>query len=205
MVIGTSRCAHVLRYLFCCRADRGFTLGEVLDHRGGVRRTGDAQRSCERPPPNRHEQTFLVGMQPSTPTRKVTRRVDDDGVDAILLAHGDHSKQFRGQLTPSTSDTRPHRSTRTAVLTRAGSRTRALDHGSVYRHDHRREKRVPANPRGTLPARSGRRERARRRCGCRFAIRSNERPVARSAPPCRSPGTAGNRAPRPAPPVPPRR
>jgi hypothetical protein len=205
MVIGTSRCAHVLRYLFCCRADRGFTFSEVLDHRGGVRRTGDAQRSCECPPPDCQVQTLLVGMQPCTPTGKTTRRVDDDGVNAISIVHGGHSNQFRGQLTRSASDTRSHRSQRALVLTRAGNRALALDHGSVYRHDHRRKKRVSATPRGRPPPRSRRRVTAQRRCGCRFANPSSGRPAARSDPPCRSPATAGSRAPPRGPPSRPRR
>ena len=76
-------------------------------------------------------------MQPSTPTRKVTGRVNDEGswctlVVTIRLGH--YPKQIYGQLSFPAPDTRPHRTFDAAVFLRGGSRILALDHGSVYRH-----------------------------------------------------------------------
>jgi len=55
----------VLRYLF----SPGWTSTEMLDHRGWVRCTGDAQRSTEGPPPQRCREATLIGVQPGTPAR----------------------------------------------------------------------------------------------------------------------------------------
>jgi hypothetical protein len=142
---------------------------EPLDHRGGVRRTGDAQRSNEGAPPDRNVQTLLVGMQPRTPPRQITRCIDRDGLRAVSVVNSGHSKQFDGQPTLPASDARTHWSLGTSMQPRAGSRTLALDHGSVYRHERRRMKRVPPTPRGQPPARPPRRVRAPRRCECRSA------------------------------------
>ncbi len=77
-------------------------------------------------------------MQPRTPTRKVTGRVNDHGAAAmtvtVVAAPGYHPKQIDGQLSLSAPDTRSHRTFDTAVHPCAGNRTLTLDHGSVYRH-----------------------------------------------------------------------
>jgi hypothetical protein len=52
---------------------------EMLDHRGGVRCTGDPQRPAERSPPNRRREAPVSGMQPGTPTRMATSGVHRDG------------------------------------------------------------------------------------------------------------------------------
>jgi hypothetical protein len=142
---------------------------EPLDHRGGVRRTGDAQRSCECPPPDCHVQALLVGVQPRTPPGKTTRCVDDDGLIAISISNSGHPKQLDGQLTLSASDARSHRPFRTLVRPHAGNRTLALDHVSLYRHWRRRKKRRPATPRARRRAESRRRVPAPHRCECRSA------------------------------------
>jgi hypothetical protein len=110
-------------------------------------------------------------MQPRTPPGQITRCVDRDGVIAISVVNSGHSKQFDGQPTFPASDTRTHWSLGTLVQPRSGNRTLALDHGSVYRHDCRRKKRVPATPRGRRRARPPRRVMAPRHCECRSASR----------------------------------
>jgi hypothetical protein len=109
-------------------------------------------------------------MQPSTPPGQVTRCVDDDGVIAISIVNSGHSKQFDSQPTLSASHARSHWSFGTFVLLGAGNRSLALDHGSVYRHDHRRKKRMPASPRARRPARPPDPVPGPRRCECRSAI-----------------------------------
>ena len=66
-------------------------------------------------------------MQPSTPPRQFSSRVNGHGILAIPVDR-DYPKQFDGQLSLSAPDTRPHRSTHASV--RHGRRL-ALDHGSV--------------------------------------------------------------------------
>jgi hypothetical protein len=70
-------------------------------------------------------------MQPGTPPRQVTCLINEDGVSAIPARHGNHAKQFDGQLSLSAPDARPHRSFGTSM--RRG-RSLALDHGLVYLH-----------------------------------------------------------------------
>ena len=70
-------------------------------------------------------------MQPCTPPRKSTRWVNGHGVFTVPGRHSHHSKQFDGQLSPSATDTCPHRSVGTSM--RRG-RNLALDHGSAYLH-----------------------------------------------------------------------
>ncbi|OBG13216.1 hypothetical protein A5765_12695 [Mycolicibacterium celeriflavum] len=68
-------------------------------------------------------------MQPRTPPRQLSRRVDGHGANTISAADSDHSKQFDGQLSFSASNAGPHRSDRfvgAASLRR--SRSLALDH-----------------------------------------------------------------------------
>ena len=76
-------------------------------------------------------------MQPSTPTRKVTGRVNDQGTWCTLVVTvrlGHYPKQINGQLSFPAPDTRPHRTFGAAMLLRGGNRILALAHGSVYRH-----------------------------------------------------------------------
>jgi len=104
----------------------------VLDHRGCVHWTGDAQRLGESPPPNRLLHALWHGMQPCTPPRQATPVVNDRGMFAVPRRHSHHSKQFGGQLSLSAPHTRPHRSTGVSVCpARSGGRRVALDHGSV--------------------------------------------------------------------------
>jgi len=75
---------------------------------------------------------LLVGMQPRTPTGKVTRCVNGDGGSAVPVVHSRYSEQFDGQLSPPASHTRPHRSDGFVGATaRMSRRSLALDHGSV--------------------------------------------------------------------------
>jgi hypothetical protein len=136
MVIGTSRCAHVLRYLFCIRAGEPVLACqgvEPLDHRGGVRCSGDAQRSAERSPSNCLAEALLVRMQPRTPPGQVTCCVNGYGARAIPVAERYDPQQFDGQLSPPASHTRSHRTDKRfiGVTARVGNRSLTLDHGSV--------------------------------------------------------------------------
>ena len=70
-------------------------------------------------------------MQPCTPPRQSTCRVNGHGVLTVPARHSHHSEQFGGQLSPTATDTRPHRSTGTSMR---GGRSLALDHGLVYLH-----------------------------------------------------------------------
>ena len=70
-------------------------------------------------------------MQPSTPPRQSTCRINGHGVFAVPDRHSHHSEQFDGQLSFSASDAGPHRSFGTSM--RRGRRL-ALDHGLVYLH-----------------------------------------------------------------------
>jgi hypothetical protein len=70
-------------------------------------------------------------MQPRTPPRQITRCVNGQDVFAIPAAHSDHSKQFDGQLSFPASDARPHWSDLEVGASARGSRSLALDHGSV--------------------------------------------------------------------------
>lgn len=111
---------------------------EVLDHRGRVRWTGDSQCSYKGPPSKRFLQALRIGMQPRTPTRKITRCVNNDG-DAMLalvtiVGFSYHPKQIDGQLSFPAPDTRTHRTVGTAMLPCGEDRILALDHGSVYRY-----------------------------------------------------------------------
>lgn len=111
---------------------------EVLNHRGRVRWTGDTQCSYKGPPSKRFLQALRIGMQPRTPTRKITRCVNHDG-DAMLAlvvtaAISHYPKQIDGQLSSPAPDTRSHRTFGSAVLPCDGDRILALDHGSVYRY-----------------------------------------------------------------------
>jgi hypothetical protein len=124
-----------------CSVAEGIEHSDMLDGRGCVRYTGDAQRSTERSPPDRFAYAPQVGMQPGTPPRQITGNINGHGILAVPSRHSDYAKQFDGQLSPSASDASPHRS-------RIGSRSLALDHGSVYRHDFPGRTRVSA----ALPA-----------------------------------------------------
>ena len=115
-----------------------FDVLEVLDHRGRVRWTGDTQCSCKGSPSKRFLQALRIGMQPRTPTRKITCRVNNDG-DAmlalvIIVELGHYPNQIDGQLSLPAPDTRPHRTGGTAMLPCDEDRILALDHGSVYRY-----------------------------------------------------------------------
>jgi hypothetical protein len=70
-------------------------------------------------------------MQPSTPPRQITRRVNGHDVNVVPVALGDHSKQFDSQLSPSATDARPHWSDLVVGASVRGDRSLALDHGSV--------------------------------------------------------------------------
>ena len=108
---------------------------DVLDHRGCVRLTGDAQRFGESPPPNRLLRALLCGMQPRTPPRQAGPCVNDHGVFAVPARHSHHSKQLDGQLSLPAPDTRSHRATGIVPVkvrpSGSGGRRFALDHGSV--------------------------------------------------------------------------
>ena len=163
---------------------------EMLDHRGGVRCTGDAQRSGEGVPSGRHREATVIGMQPGTPARTTTCGVHRDGHVTVPRRHRHHPEQFDSQLSLPATDAHAHRSG--ACLR---GRTFALDHGSVYRHHRAVQNHVPRTTPGRLP----RSHRARcwplrRRCGCRSASRSGGLRAGRSALPCRSPATVGSRA-----------
>jgi hypothetical protein len=74
-------------------------------------------------------------MQPRTPTRKVTGRVNNrNGTVTVAARLGHYPKQIDGQLSFPAPDTRTHRTFDAAVRPRGGPRILALDHGSVYRH-----------------------------------------------------------------------
>jgi hypothetical protein len=68
-------------------------------------------------------------MQPGTPPRQLSRRVNGHGVSAIPAVDSDYSKQFDSQLSLSATDARPHRP-RKGIGRGAGlsSRSLALDH-----------------------------------------------------------------------------
>jgi hypothetical protein len=83
---------------------------DVLDGRGYIRWTGDAQRSAESSPPDRCAQALLVGMQPGTPPRQITRSIDGHGKLTVPCRHSHHAKQFDGQLSSPAPDAGPHRS-----------------------------------------------------------------------------------------------
>jgi hypothetical protein len=70
-------------------------------------------------------------MQPCTPPRQITRCINGNDVIVVPVAHRDHSQQFDGQLSPSATDARPHWSGRVVGAFARGSRSLALDHGSV--------------------------------------------------------------------------
>jgi hypothetical protein len=70
-------------------------------------------------------------MQPSTPPRQITRCVNGHDINVVPVANSDHSKQFDGQLSPSATDARPHWSDLVVGAFARGSRSLALDHGSV--------------------------------------------------------------------------
>jgi len=59
----------VLMFFATCSLPRVSEPGEMLDHRGHVRCTGDAQRSTEGSPPDRCRQATIFGVQPSPPAR----------------------------------------------------------------------------------------------------------------------------------------
>ena len=180
MVIGTSRCAHVL----CCLSV-GWCSGhihtlDVPDHRCGIQCTGDAQRSGKSSPPDCFCDALSNGMQPRTPPRQSTCWINGDGIFAVPGRHSYHSKQFDGQLSLPASDACPYRTFSTSM--RRG-RSLALDHGLVYLHPdgaqnhprgfvaHRRR----ASPRALpVPWRRARRRRPPLRAnlrGCRSATR----------------------------------
>ena len=99
----------------------------MLDHRGWVRCTGDAQRSTEGPPPQRCREATLIGVQPGTPARVRACCINGDGNWTVPRRHGHHSEQFDGQLSLPAADARSHR--RGACVS---GQTLALDHRSVY-------------------------------------------------------------------------
>ena len=118
----------VLMFFATCSFSRMLEPFEMLDHRGGVRCTGDAQRSAECSPSNRRRKAPIVGMQPGTPARMGTCG-DRDGRLAVLRRHRHHPEQFDSQLSLPATNAHPIRSG--ACLS---GRTVALYHGSVYRH-----------------------------------------------------------------------
>jgi hypothetical protein len=141
MVIGTSRCAHVL----CCLSvgwcsGRIHTL-DVPDHRCGIQCTGDAQRSGECSPADCFCDALWNGMQPCTPPRQSTCWINGDGIFAVPGRRSYHSKQFDGQLSLPASDACPYRTFSTSM--RRG-RSLALDHGLVYLHPDGAENHPPA-------------------------------------------------------------
>jgi hypothetical protein len=101
----------------------------VLDHRGCVRCTGDAQRFGESPPPVCLLRALRPGMQPCTPPRQAIACVNDYGEFAVPVRHSHHSKQLDGQLSLPAPDTCPYGSTRMTVRLGFGSRKFTLDHG----------------------------------------------------------------------------
>ena len=118
MVIGTSRCAHVLRYLFCCRVGRAARVREcsttaevsgepvMRNARTNARRRIAACRHCwsgcsHAPRPGRLPAVSTVTAHSPFPS------------------DSDHPKQFDGQLSFPASHTRPHRSTCGSAVRRA--------------------------------------------------------------------------------------
>src|SRR5581483_7477869 len=73
-------------------------------------------------------------MQPRTPPRKITCRVNGHDTFTVPGRHSHHSKQFDGQLSLSATDTCPHRSLDAAMRSCVSGRSLALDHGLVYPH-----------------------------------------------------------------------
>jgi hypothetical protein len=131
MVIGTSRCAHVLCCLSVGWCSGRIRMLDALDHRCGIQCTGDAQRSGKSSPADCFCDALWNGMQPRTPPRQSTCWVNGDGIFAVPGRYSYHSKQFDGQLSLPASDARPYRSFSTSM--RRG-RSLALDHGLVYLH-----------------------------------------------------------------------
>jgi hypothetical protein len=180
MVIGTSRCAHVL----CCLSVgwcAGFIhLLDVLDHRCCIQCAGDAQRSSKSSPPDCFSGALWNGMQPRTPPRQSTCWVGGHDIVAVPGRHSYHSEQFDGQLSLTATDTCPHRSCSTSM--RRG-RSLALDHGLVYLHpdgaQNHPHRSVVHRRRASLRALPLARRRAPDRCsppranlrGCRSATR----------------------------------
>ncbi|BBX39182.1 hypothetical protein MSIM_06330 [Mycobacterium simiae] len=125
----------MLMFFATCSVAERVERFHVVEQRGRVRRTVDAQRFGESPPPNRLVYTPRHGVQPGTPPRQASRCVNDYGVIAVPTWHSYHSEQFGGQLSLSAPDTRPHRSTGFIRVTvrpcGPGGRRLALDHGSV--------------------------------------------------------------------------
>ncbi|BBY00037.1 hypothetical protein MSEO_05360 [Mycobacterium seoulense] len=100
----------------------------VLDQRGCVRWTVDAQRSGESPPPNRLLHALRFGMHPRTPPRQAGPGVDDHGMFAVPVRHSHYAKQFDGQLSLPAPDARADWSVYTSMRR---DRRLTLDHGSV--------------------------------------------------------------------------
>jgi hypothetical protein len=72
-------------------------------------------------------------MQPRTPTREVTGSVNVYGAFTVPAGYRYHSEEIDGQLSLPAPDARSHRSFGTSMRS-LGSRSLALDHGTVYRH-----------------------------------------------------------------------
>ena len=159
----------VLMFFATCSLARGGERCEVLDHRGGVRCTGDAQRSAEGVPPDRRRQTADVGMQPGTPARVGACGIHRDGRVTVLRRYRHHPEQFDSQLSLPAADAHAHRSG--ACVSDRGF---ALDHGSVYRHQGP----VQNQPPRSLPA--GGLRRAGGRAG-RFGVAADVDPPAGQA------------------------
>jgi hypothetical protein len=204
MVIGTSRCAHVLRYLFCCRVHRALQLlkcsntavvsGEPVmrNARANARRRIAASRHCgsgcnQAPRPGSFLARSTVTACSPFPSTATTR------------SSSTASSRFRQ---PTHVRTGPPVGVMALLCIRAEvSRWITAEstvcllanrNGSAGRRGGAR--RQPSIT-GRAPLRVPRRgwAAARRRCECRSASRSAGRPGGHSGPPCRSQGTAGNR------------
>lgn len=101
----------------------------MFEDRGGIRVSGDPKCSSEGSPLNRQVVTLRRTVQPRTAAGQFAMDVDDN-FPIIRSKHSNHTNQIHGQLSPSASDTCPHRFTGMGAC---GRRSLTLDHGLVYR------------------------------------------------------------------------
>ena len=118
----------VLMFFATCSLDRGGERCEVLDHRGGVRCTGDAQRSAEA---CRRTAAVHSGRRDAT--------THPGPVGTCLVSTETAGRPFPPVPPPSGAVRQPTARQPMHVRTggasrRSGPGTLALDHGSVYRH-----------------------------------------------------------------------